>query len=64
MAPGDCVLISDCRDLLCEKRRIHDDLLEKEMKDGDRIIVFKVWLACGKFLFPVKKTLRGLKNER
>lgn len=59
------MFVSDCRDLLREERQIHDDLLEKEMKNGDRIIVFKVLLPCGKFLLPVKKkNYRGLKTER
>lgn len=57
------MFVSDCRDLLREERQIHDDLLEKEMKDGDRNIVFKVLLPCGKFLLPVKKKkLEGPKN--
>lgn len=62
VASGGGVFLSDCRDLPRGERQIHDDPLEKEMKDGDRIIVFKVLLPCGKFLFPVKKTLQGPEN--
>lgn len=56
------MLINVCRDLACEERQIHDGLLEEGMKDGDRITVFKVLLACGNFLFLVRRMLQEPKK--
>lgn len=56
------MLINVCRDLVCEERQIHDGLLEKGMKDGDRITVFKVLLACGNLLFLVRRMLQEPKK--
>ena len=58
----ETVFINVCRDLVCEERQIHDGLLEEGMKDGDRITVFKVLLACGNFLFLVRRMLQEPKK--